>query len=280
MCSTRKRVNGSSIFGDRFVEWTIRDLRVFLGDHDLGDYHTSHVHRISLLLNEKKILRNVMKKGSANTTNVATQQRHLRINKVYCETFLYFMQNNIWGVESPIHVPAKPWMERKGMDPSEWEVNNGTTLSGNVVVNPDMCFIYSEGLKRWAEYFRKFLVEGGIHETSRTETDKDVNLKLLNSTMDELDEREKDDVSRAVSTDFEFVNKKGVYSLVELKPELRLLNDMLPEGTEKVNPKVYRQQYETTTKKAHIARAVVRARELLMEANPHWATERAAQNAT
>lgn len=48
----------------------MHDLRVFLGDS-----HNSHVHRISLLLNEKKILRNVMKKEKK--VDRATKQCHL-----------------------------------------------------------------------------------------------------------------------------------------------------------------------------------------------------------
>ena len=142
----RKTVNGCSIFGDRFVDWTMRDLRVFLGDFARDDAHNSYVYHISLVLNEKKILRNVMKKEKK--VDRATEQRHLRINKVYCEAFVYFMESNIWGVAMPKKVPAKPWMERNAMD-EEWENNEGTTPAGGAILNPELCFAYSEGYKRW-----------------------------------------------------------------------------------------------------------------------------------
>lgn len=271
----RKTVNGHSIFGDRFVEWTIRDLRTFLGDFSTGDAHNSHVYRISLLLNDKKILRNVTK--SESNVSQANKQRHLRINKVYCETYVYVMEANFWGVGDPIQVPALPWVQRKGMDRTEWTKNDGTTPSGGARLNDELCFPFSEGVDRWGRYFSTYLVKGDINSATRSETDQGVSLKLLEGTQEAREEREKNRVDRAVSVDHAFVNKKGVYKAAEIRAELRSLNDKLPDGTRKFKPSSYKRTPDETVKKEHYAYAVVDARKKLIETNPQWvATTKAA----
>jgi hypothetical protein len=265
----RKTVNGRSIFGDRFVEWTIRDLRMFLGDHAIGDHHNSLVYRISLLLNDKKILRNVTK---SQASDKSLQQSHLRINKVYCETFIYFVESKIWSVGTPVQVPSKPWQSRKDMDSSEWEENTGTSPSGGAHLNPELCFIFSEGLKRWKAYFTRFLVNGDLNDPARSESDQGVSLKLVEPTSAERQNREVLHLDRLVSTDFAFLMKRGVYTVEELKQELNELNNALPAG-ERLRQSHFKPR-EEGFKKSHLMLAVIEARKRVMAKVSNWARDR------
>lgn len=176
-----------------------------------------------------------------------------------------------------MQVPAKPWRQRKDWDAAEAPLNNGTSPSGDAIINPDLCFVVSEGLKRWKEYFTKFLVEGDLNNPTRTETDRGVSLKLLDPTLEQRGEREDLFVQRAISLDHAYLNKRGTYALVELRRELNILNNLLPEGIAKISASKYQQRNDKSVKKSHFVEAVVDVRKILIQKNPQWAENRKAE---
>lgn len=151
----------------------------------------------------------------------------------------------------------------------EWENNEGTTPAGGAILNRELCFAYSEGYKRWEEYFRKFLVEGNLNDATRTETDRGVNLKLLDSTLSEKADREKRDLKRAVSTDFDYLNTKGIYILEELRKEVRKLNESLSRGA-KVKVSSFKGPDDKSAQKKHYIQAIIQARKRLMAKDASW----------
>lgn len=100
---TRKTKNGSTIFPDRFVEWMMRDLRMWCGNS--ATIHTANIlETCALGLNTRKQKRAF----SANEAKSAVarrndddeeEQKSIRIDRVFCEV-LIFVSNPISLVQA------------------------------------------------------------------------------------------------------------------------------------------------------------------------------------
>jgi hypothetical protein len=81
----RKTVNGSTIFGDRFVEWVIRDLRTYIGKYSTGSQSSSYVRQVALHLNNRKKLAKAMKTSPhvASLPETEKEKYMIVISRVY-----------------------------------------------------------------------------------------------------------------------------------------------------------------------------------------------------
>jgi hypothetical protein len=100
-------MNGSTIFGDRFVEWVIRDLRTQIGKYSTGSGSSSYVREVALHLNDRKNLAKAMKSSPPIGSPPEKEKYMIRISRVYCETLTMTIDMNLFGVGSPEYVATK-----------------------------------------------------------------------------------------------------------------------------------------------------------------------------
>jgi hypothetical protein len=151
-------------------------------------------------------------------------------------------------------------------------------VPGTDIVNPELCSMFSTGTERVKEYFTKFLVTGDLGLVSHTEKKEDggVPLTAINPSSVDVETKRKSQLQRNVSTDartLKVTGKKSVYTVLELKAELALLNDELIKipGKEKVKAA---KNAKNTVDKSALADAVVNARLQLIANDETWTQRR------
>lgn len=264
----RKTVNGKDIFGDRFVEWTIKDIRRFLGKHSSGVNHAAAVMRMILKLNEYKTLR----RGSAKGKGAAPSDDELRFNRVFCETLVYAEEMNLFGLGDVKTVPAKGYVARQSAPTQPEESATPATTSAQPVspsgqlVNPDSCFPYSMGVDRWRRYFKKFLKEGDWSNTKRPEAGKGgVSLKAIDPETDVLMSDFQKQRRRLTLLDADEI--EAAYTSKDIQKELKDSNTELSKlGLETIQA--------VGKKKKHVAPAIAKARDDLKKVNSKWLEKR------
>jgi hypothetical protein len=280
----RKTKNGSSIFGDRYVEWCVRMVRDLTGKKSTGDNHKVAVSQAVLLLNDFTKIKSEAKNEKERVlpkSPTEADRKSLHLTNVFFEAFTYSHDLNQFGPGPPRHVPAKPSKIRSTLNQDEWEEASETELrspSGTSIVNPELCSYYSTGTERAEEYFTKFLVTGDLGLVSHTEKKEDggVPLTAINPSSVDVDTKRKSQIQRTVSTDassLKATGKNSVYTTVELKAELVLLNTELLEIPGKKKVKATKNT-KNNVDKSSLADAVVNVREQLIENDGTWAARR------
>ena len=91
---TRKTKNGRNIFTDRFVEWMMKDMRMWLGKHATVHHHKL-VEQVAVSLNERKKQK---KEGAKKQPSVSAKNpvKDLEINRVFCQTLLFANKTNLF----------------------------------------------------------------------------------------------------------------------------------------------------------------------------------------
>jgi hypothetical protein len=272
-CLFRKTVNGDNIFSDRFVEWIVQDLRIYLDKFSAGKNQTSLFQQVAANLNNRALFRSIKKQD----TYSEKEQAQIRLSKVYCETLVMCDDLNLWGPGPLREVPAKCYVDRKstlqeGAQYPEAKKGSAFSFCGTKEYNMESCFIFSTGLERWGEYFEFFLGEDAdLNNPARPEQDnKGVKLSMINPEVNARDDFYDKEKERCTSLDAEALGEKGVglYTAKELKAEIDTLNGMLGNaGLAKVSKGKKKQDH---------ADNVVKARERLLAHDPEWATKRLA----
>ena len=184
---TRKTKNGCTIFTDRFVEWMMRDMRMWLGKH-ASTHHHKLVQQVALSLNERKKQKS---EGAKPCTKKPSNNpvKELEINRVFCETLVFAEESNLWG----------PGDINFSCDPCSDEQHQGRPMQRpfksfkGVPLNTDLLFCVSTGTQRANEYFKVNLVDGDWNDPTRSEQEctGGVSLKKLETTL--ADDEKKND---------------------------------------------------------------------------------------
>ena len=281
---TRKTKNGSNIFADRYFEWMVKDLRMWLGKYSTL-HHETLIKQVAATLNERKKAKAEGAKVEKNKTD-ENGIKQLPLDQSFFEVLLYCDETNLWG-PGPIK-PCKPGPYSKrqrqrasagGVTSHGDETNDDLnivddehsflSLSGKVL-NKDVLFSLSTGEERARDYFDHFLKDGDWFDPSRSET-KGVPLSKINPEIADVEESfMKKEMSRIEIVEFKKLDAS--YTKDELKRELKCLNDSLMEhGHNKVTKN--RDQYKSWSKGAFIT-CVIEARLKLFQDVPRFLFER------
>lgn len=126
-------VNGKSIFGDRFVEWSVRDHRKHMGKHyRVG--HTKLLRKLSLTMTTTLRGRNPMKgiKKEAGTIDEAADMeiRTTDFGFVFCKVLVALKDSNFFGVG--------PLKDKNGNNLPE-----GSTPDGKHIYSDNWLYLFS-----------------------------------------------------------------------------------------------------------------------------------------
>jgi hypothetical protein len=254
---TRKTKNGSSIFSDRFVEWMMRDMRMWLGKH-ASTHHHNLVEQVAVSLDEMKKAKKVAAKQvpGANEKDNNPNIKMIEIDHIYCEVLVYCTDSNIWG-QGPIKI-----QEKTTEKVDELRMRDFKSLKG-VPLNTDLLFLVSQGTEIAEKYWKNFLVDGNWNDPSRPETkDGGVSLKRIDSTMAAGDEQDDLELARIEYLDPDDIKK--AYLLDELKLELKDLNNELVKNNLPEENKRDTSVYKSWSKAA-FAKSISNARIKLLD---------------
>ena len=273
---TRKTKNGKTIFTDRFVEWMMRDMRMWCGKYATAHHHNL-VQQVAATLNERKKLK---MEGARNTKRGDHDSDDgLEINRVFCETLIFATETNIWKVGADVQQ-----MEGSSNTTSQQRSNTAPTIDSSsstrpslapkfesfngIPLNTDILFCLSTGTNRAKEYFKRFLVDGEWSESTRSENESEggVSLKKIDGTVAEDEKEFEIDVRRIEFLDVEAI--KGAYIVDELKAELQKMNEELQALGK---PPIERDTrvYKSWIKSAY-ATCVSNARLALLDVDSKW----------
>lgn len=168
----RKTKNGKNIFSDRFVEWTMRDVRQYLGKY-FKKSTTNQLEKLLLSMKELKDMKNVPKPA---TTSIGRKSK-VKMDKAFLEPYCFYTSANVWLGE-PKKVQMRPYASRvkngkevresMQMEDLDTDENEGNFFAADgQVLFCDVLSIVSRGVKRASEYFKKFHVDGEIRNASR-----------------------------------------------------------------------------------------------------------------
>jgi hypothetical protein len=266
---TRKTKNGSNIFTDRYFEWMVKDLRMWLGKFTSIHHHTL-IQEVAATLNERK----KMKTEGATNKKKGDHVKNLPIDRSFCEVLAFCLDTNLWG-SGPIKITkAGPYSKRHGgRMASIPEVDAPFQSLSGKPLNQEVLFCLSTGIERGKKYFDTFLKNGDWFDPSRPETNggRSVSLGKIDPEVVDIkfDVMEKE-VKRVSLRDYKQID--ALYTSAELKVELTYLNALLESRN---CPQVVRNrnQYPSWSKPAYIF-CIIEARLKLLEINPDFISER------
>ena len=181
---TRKTKNGANIFTDRYFEWMVRDLRIWLGKFTTLHHHTLVREVAATLIERKKQkaegTKNDRQGGSSGGFNsrATDKKNNIPIDHSFCEVLAFCLDTNLWG-SGPINdLKAGPYLKRQRSGchqqtrmetiPERREEENGVdddetafkSLPGKAM-NPEVLFCVSTGTEQGEDYFDTYLKENG-----------------------------------------------------------------------------------------------------------------------
>ena len=265
---TRKTKNGCNIFTDRFVEWMMKDMRMWLGKHS-SIHHHKLLEQVAITLNERKKKREgAQNRKPSNSCDRAVCE--LKINKVFCKSLLFAHDLNLWGPGEIIFNDKKA--NASNVDEDRRPMQRPFKSVGGVPLNKDLLFCVSTGSLQANEYFKTYLVEGEWDNPKRSEKESEggVSLKKINTTLADNEEHfniEMERVSFLRESDI-----KDSYTVKETKEEMAYLNTELKKFGEdevKRDPCVYK-----TPSKASFACCMSKARLYLLDIDKDFVKKR------
>ena len=166
---TRKTKNGSNVFTDRYFEWMVKDLRIWLGKFTSLHHHTL-IREVAATLNERKKVK--VEGTKKRKKNEGDRIKHLPIDRSFCEVLTFCLDTNLWGPGPVINAKAGPCSKRHAggrgtasiPERNEQEVPF-QSLSGKPL-NPEVLFCLSTGEERGKKYFETFLKTGDWNDHS------------------------------------------------------------------------------------------------------------------
>ncbi len=273
---TRETKNGSMVFTDRFVEWMMRDMRMWLGKHS-SLHHDKLVEQTALMLNDMKIDKGVTaKKRRKNSDNGV---KELSINKFYCESLIYFLDTILWGPgdiitkEKSSDTNFKEGSNRGGF-PDRFGREQQVVFQSftGVPLNTDILFLVSTGTKRSQKYYDVYKVKGDLNEASRSENEEEggVSLKQIDPTL--FSEEQKQQLHEKRIKILDPLEIEALYSSDEIKKEYKFLNAELEKLGLPI-PKRDTRVYKNWNKRAY-AHCISTARLTLLDHDKKWIDNR------
>lgn len=272
---TRDTKDGCKIFTDLFVEWMMRDMRMWLGKHS-SQHHDKLVEQTAVMLNDLKIDRSIGAKRRKKNNDKGVKE--LSINKVYCNSLIYFLDTNLWGPGDVISKVRTSDTSYKGSNRQGFPDTFGEerqvlfqSFTG-VPLNTDILFLVSTGTKRSQKYYDTYKVKGNLNDASRSEKEEEggVLLKKIDPTLYSEEQRQQVNEKRIQELDALQITK--LYSSDEIREEYKFLNDELKKLK---LPEVKRDTrvYKNWTKPAY-ALCISTARLRLLDHDKEWIDNR------
>ncbi|GFH54062.1 hypothetical protein CTEN210_10538 [Chaetoceros tenuissimus] len=257
---------GKYIFADRSVEWTMRDIRVYLGKYFKGNT----VQKLKDTLMEMHDSKRLKDKSKSNTKISMSIGRKsmVKLDKAFLEPYLWCRSSNIW-MGSIMRLRRRPYKNRVSNDDQEEErvvltqAAEGEDEESEVktFVNPegeplypDVLNLLSQGFKRSKEYFQKHFIDGSLNETRRSTKDtravtgdrklytREKCLYELNLLIEELDDKGLDIPTLCTTLKKRPKKIEVVRALIAARKELKKQNPMNWEDETKEN---FRERYES-----------------------------------
>ena len=275
---TRKTKNGRNIFSDRFVEWMMRDLRMWCSN--VATPHTASIlERTALGLNRKKKSKAFARKEMSNIRGEEAEMNkaELQINHVFCEVIIFCSEANLFGPGEIKHIqkgpasnfPPPDGIRQKGTTMREKDTGTFTQICNDLVLlNTELPKARKIGEQRMSQYFEHYHKTGDLSKASRSE--KDVPLTSINPLMSENAKDLRAELARCTCTDTKMLEE--YYVVEQLNTEINLLNNELRESDHS-DLQIAKEGGE---KKIDLCSLVRRLRLNLMNVNASWASEREA----
>jgi len=243
----RKTKNGKNFFSDRFVEWTMRDLRSYLGKF-YRHSTTSQLQSLLLQMNE-------IKEAKGITPDLHTKpsaRRMIKLDAAFLEPYVFCYSARAWR-GTPQAVAAKPFKKRSDADGNDMtsdfaKEKSFYSMDGKDELYSDILSMVSRGKERTKAYFTEFHIEGEIEVAARSQ--KQTTLSKPRVT----DEGLKEEIKLALSLNFEEIySNRNIYNSSRVITELNRINEVLHDsGLEEIWPEA-RKPNKTDNVKALIA---------------------------
>ena len=220
----QKTKNGKTIFSDRSVEWSIRDIRQRVGKF-FNDALPAKLNSIVLEMENIKKWNDV--NGEVDGAAQKSKKCEIKLDNAFIEPYLFCELANIW-LGKPMAVQPKPFFDRVNCQGEETGLEllgsseNLYSPSGTKIFK-DVLFTISQGFERSKNYFEKFHVYGDLNEASRPHKLTDLKQVMVN------DNTMKVELMLAVSLDADELKTSRVYTVERLKEEIQLLNKRLSD---------------------------------------------------
>ena len=161
----------------------------------MGDLHENLMMRTVLNLGERMKSRQQIKvKMEGDTAGVEVDgqdcQRTLELNRVLLETFVYLSDVNLAGPGNIKKIPGGACVDRRNPEQatSVLKTDDLYNLRGQRM-NSKALFFYLIGQERWAEYVKKYYVDGDVNNPTRSQKkDLGVSLSFVNPASDVKEE--------------------------------------------------------------------------------------------
>ena len=224
----RKTRNGKSIFTDRCMEWTMRDIRRYLGNF-FNSSTPHHLERIVLQMNEHLEVNGRAKKDLKQPPKNISSRCKIRLNKVFLEALVWSNSSRLWlGIPQKLK-KTKPYIQRlsrKGIEETEDLPTNQFLYSmdtGDILYSDVLC-LFSQGLLRSEKYFDTYHRFGDLTDPKRSKNRCETNAPKTNQKV--LNE----EVLLGLTTDVEKIIKdRKLYTKERVKYELSLINFQLAD---------------------------------------------------
>jgi len=234
----RRTKNLKTIFSDRNVEWTMRDIRIRLGKY----YKESTDGALTRIVTQMQD--SLQKQGRSKVSESAPSKKSaIKIDASLLEVYVWCESANLWRGR-PMSVKAKPYKKRlmRRLDdkeqlealpsPKQLYTTTGAPLYGDVLS------VISRGLSKAEQYFQVHHVDGELTKKSRSR--KESNLQLPKIDTEGL----KIEIELAICLKEDVIQKSRVYTALRVDQELALINEELndldldsfiPEGKSKLD---------------------------------------------
>jgi len=229
--------NGKSIFLDRCVEWTMRDIRRRLGKF-FKESTPGALTRMVLQMGESNKLQD-REKGVKSTPS---RKSTIKLDNSFLEPYVWCEAAKLW-LGKPQRVQARPYYKRaSGEHGEEVTAPHGSTkqlysTDKGETLYADVMRTVSRGEKTSEEYWDKYHRYGNVSDPKRSK--KVVNISQVQITDKMLEKEIKFGLSLKID---EIVKDKVIYTIPRVRQELALLNsrlldldldEILPQGKNK-----------------------------------------------
>lgn len=158
----RSTKNGKYIFSDRYIEWTMRDIRSYLGKY-FTEFTVDELERILLDMNTMKEEKGKSADKNANPSN----RRSLKLDHPFLETYIFCHDSHLWA-GTPQAVKGKSYKKRGDMTEDFKEEGQLYSVDGEEKLYTDVLKTVSRGHEKVKDWFEKHHVRGNLTETARS----------------------------------------------------------------------------------------------------------------
>jgi len=219
----RRTKNKKSIFSDRSVEWTMRDIRMWLGKF----YKESTDGALTRIVTQMQD--SLVKQGRGTVSqNPASKKSEIKIDASILECYVWCESSNLWRGVS-MAVKAKPYKKRRlrrlngeeelivMSSAKNLHTTTGTPLYGDVLSS------ISRGLTKANQYFAIHHIKGDLRKKSRSRKESNLQLPKISSEGLQIE------IQLALCMKEDVIQKSRVYTTPRMKQELALLKEVLTD---------------------------------------------------